>query len=85
MNMTLVERESSNIKLSYLAFLDATKDEMKSLPDNFGEVSKGKDDPNNNWIYRMKHKNDFMSSKYNVIIEEKDFSQIKNVHQNDIH
>ena len=69
-------------------WLDAMKDEMKSLHDNHTfdlvKLPKGKRALDNRWIYRVKHESNTMSPRYKARLVVKGFSQRKGVDFNEI-
>ena len=69
-------------------WLNAMKDEMKSLHDNHTfdlvKLPKGKRALDNRWIYKVKHESNTMSPRYKARLVVKGFSQRKGVDFNEI-
>jgi len=69
-------------------WLDAMKDEMKSLHDNHTfdlvKLPKGKGALDNTWIYRVKHESNSTSPRYKARLVVKGYSQRKGVDFNEI-
>ena len=69
-------------------WLDAKKDEIKSLHYNYTfdlvKLPKGMRALNNKWIYKVKHESNSMSPRYKAKLVVKGYSQRKGVNFNEV-